>query len=86
LVNPSIVELHPTRLIGTEMAGLYVLPETLVLEVLPRGHGVERPFALGSELQDLDGADEDGTSGWSVVVLVPADPKNDGAEAEHDGR
>ena len=67
------------------MAGLDVLPETLALEVLARSRGVERPLALGGELQDLEGTDEDGTSGGSADVLVPADPKNDGAEAEHDG-
>jgi len=67
------------------MAGLDVLPETLALEVLARGNGVDRPLALGGKLQDLDGADEDGTSGGSAVVLIPAGPKNHGAEAEHDG-
>lgn len=85
LVNPSVVKLHPGRLVGTEVAGLDVLPETFTLEVLARSRRVERPLALGGELQDLEGADEDGTGGGSTDVLVPADPKNDGAETEHDG-
>ena len=67
------------------MAGLDILPETLALEVLARGDGVDRPLALGSEPQDFDCTDEDGTGRRSVVVLVSAHPKNDGTEAEHNG-
>jgi len=85
LVNPSVVKLHPGRLVRTEVARLDVLPETLALKVLAGSRRVERPLALSSELQDLKGADEDGTSGGSADVLVSADPKDDRAEAEHDG-
>jgi hypothetical protein len=86
LVDPRIVELHPARLVGAEVAGLDVFPEALALEVLARLHGVDGPFPLYGEPQELDGADENGAGRRVDVVLVAAEPEDDGAEAEHDCR
>lgn len=64
------------------MAGLDVFPEALVLEILARGDGVERPLALGCSGEELDGADEHGASRRAEVVFVPAEPENDWAAAK----
>jgi len=66
------------------MAGLDILPEALALEVLASLSGVERPLALASQLQKLDGADKDRARRWVKVIFALADPEDDWAEAEHD--
>lgn len=82
LVDPSIIEFHPGWLVGTEVAGLDILPESLILEVASGLNRVDRPFALLRELQKLDGADEDGSCRRALVVLVTAEPEYNGAAAE----
>ena len=84
LVDPSIVESHPAGLAVTKVGRLDVLPEVVVLEVLAGGNGVERPFALGGETEQLPGFDENRASRWALVILALADPEDDGAHAEHD--
>jgi hypothetical protein len=74
------------RLAGTEMAGLDILPEALALEVLASLSGVKRPLALACQFEELDGADKDRARRWVEMVFAPAEPEDDRAEAEHDGR
>lgn len=84
LVDPRVIELHPVRLAGTEVAGLDIFPEALALEVLASLSGVERPLAFACQLQELDGADKDRARRWVEVVFTLAEPEDDGTEAEHD--
>jgi hypothetical protein len=84
LVNPCVVELHPARLVGTEMAGFDIFPEALALEVLARLRGVDRPFALGGQPEELNGAYENRARGRVEMIFAFAEPKDDRAKAEHD--
>jgi len=84
LVDPRIVKLHPVGLVVAQVAWLDVSPEALALEVVARLHWVHGHFTLHCETQELHGTEQDRASGWVHVVLLAADPEDDGAEAEKD--
>jgi hypothetical protein len=64
------------------MARLNILPEALGLEVLARLNGIGGPLAFGSELKELDGANEHRARWRAQVVFSAAEPKDNRAAAE----
>lgn len=84
LIDPSVIKLHPGGLAGTKMARLDIFPKALIFEVFASLDRVDRPFAPGSEAEQLHGTDQNGASRRAQVVFALAEPKNNGTEAKHD--
>jgi hypothetical protein len=71
LIDPRIIELHPRGLSVSEVTGLYVFPEALVLEILASLNWVDGPFALHGKTKKLKRTNQDGAC-WRVHVILLA--------------
>lgn len=86
LINPDIVESHPSRRSASLARRLCVLPQISGVELLAGSNGVQVPSALGCVTNELEGLAEDGAGGRGLLVPLAADGKNREAQEEDDRR
>lgn len=86
LVDPDIVDtLQESWCAVSELAGLDLLPEIVLLEV-PVGLGwVGRPAALAGEAQSLECLGKHRLRRWAQNVVLLAEDQNNWGEEEHEG-
>jgi len=85
LINPLIIEVHPSWPLADLLAWFSVFPESRGGEVLVSRHGVDAPFTTRSVAPQPDSGGENRASRRCACVTFAYQEKDDRAEQKPNG-